>query len=94
MSIPISQFAPPLPFCSSNYRLVFYICNSISVPQISSSVPFFRPYICYDMLRYAKSLQSCLTLYDPIDGSPPGSPIPGIHQARTLEWVATSFSNA
>ena len=41
----------------------------------------------------AKSLQSCLTLYDPIDGSPPGSPIPGILQARTLEWVATSFSN-
>ena len=42
----------------------------------------------------AKSLQSCLTLYDPIDGSPPGSPIPGILQARTLEWVAISFSNA
>ena len=42
----------------------------------------------------AKSLQSCLTLCDPIDGSPPGSPIPGILQARTLEWVAISFSNA
>ena len=42
----------------------------------------------------AKSLQSCLTLWDPIDGSPPGSPIPGILQARTLEWVAISFSNA
>ena len=47
-------------------------------------------------LRYAaaKSLQSCPTLCDPIDGSPPGSPIPGILQARTLEWVAISFSNA
>ena len=42
----------------------------------------------------AKSLQSCPTLWDPIDGSPPGSPIPGILQARTLEWVAISFSNA
>ena len=42
----------------------------------------------------AKSLQSCLALCDPIDGSPPGSPIPGILQARTQEWVAISFSNA
>ena len=42
----------------------------------------------------AKSLQSCPTLGDPIDGSPPGSPVPGILQARTLEWVAISFSNA
>ena len=42
----------------------------------------------------AKSLQSCPTLYDPIDGSPPGSSVPGILQARTLEWVAISFSNA
>ena len=42
----------------------------------------------------AKSLQSCPTLCDPIDGSPPGSPFPGILQARTLEWVAISFSNA
>jgi len=42
----------------------------------------------------AKSRQSCLTLCDPIDRSPPGSPVPGILQARTLEWVAISFSNA
>ena len=42
----------------------------------------------------AKSLQSCPTLHDPIDGSPPGSAIPGILQARTLEWVSISFSNA
>ena len=42
----------------------------------------------------AKSLQSCPTLCDPIDGSPPGSPVPGILQARTLEWVAIAFSNA
>ena len=42
----------------------------------------------------AKSLQLCPTLCDPIDGSPPGSAVPGILQARTLEWVAISFSNA
>ena len=42
----------------------------------------------------AKSLQSCPTLCSPIDGSPPGSPVPGILQARILEWVAISFSNA
>ena len=42
----------------------------------------------------AASLQSCPTLCNPIDGSPPGSPVPGILQARTLEWVAISFFNA
>ena len=47
-----------------------------------------------DAAAAAKSLQSCPTLCDPIDGSPPGSPVSGILQARTLEWVAISFSNA
>ena len=52
--------------------------------------------ICYihAAAAAAKLLQSCLTLCDPIDRSPPGSPVPGILQARTLEWVAISFSNA
>ena len=48
----------------------------------------------YSSAAAAKSRQSCLTLCDPIDCSPPGSPVPGILQARTLEWVAISFSNA
>ena len=48
----------------------------------------------YAAAAAAKSLQLCPTLCDPIDGSPPGSPVPGILQARTVEWVATSFSNA
>ena len=48
----------------------------------------------YTAAAAAKSLQSCLTLCDPIDGSLPGSPVPGILQARTLEWAAISFSNA
>ena len=51
------------------------------------------PLICQNAAAAAKSLQSCPTLCDPTDGSPPGSPIPDILQARTLEWVAISFSN-
>ena len=50
--------------------------------------------LLYAAAAAAKSLQSCPTLCDPIDGSPPGSPAPGILQARTLDWVAISFSNA
>ena len=51
-------------------------------------------YSYYAAAAAAKSLQSCPTLCDPIDGSPPGSPVPGILQARALEWVAISFSSA
>ena len=58
---------------------------------------FFFLNLCYlgcsPAAAAAKLLQSCPTLCDPIDGSPPGSPVPGILQARTLEWVAISFSN-
>ena len=54
----------------------------------------FIPYIICPAAAAAKSLQSCPTLCDPINGSPPGSPVPGILQARTLEWVAISFSSA
>ena len=54
--------------------------------------PPLKPHIL--PVAAAKSLQLCPTLCDPIDGSPPGSPVPGILQARTLEWVAISFSNA
>ena len=53
-----------------------------------------QPTILSTAAAAAKSLQSCLTLCDPIDSSLPGSPVPGILQARTLEWVAISFSNA
>ena len=59
-----------------------------SASQRDSHTPIFTA------VAAAKSLQSCLTLGDPIDGSPPGSPVPGILQARTLEWIAISFSNA
>ena len=53
-----------------------------------------KPQIYTAAAAAAASLQSCPTLCDPIDGSPPGSPVPGILQARILEWVAISFSNA
>ena len=53
-----------------------------------------RGYVVLAAAAAAKSLQSCPTLCDPIDGSPPGFPVPVILQARTLEWVAISFSNA
>ena len=50
--------------------------------------------LCRTATATAKSLQSYLTLCDPVDGNPPGSPVPGTLQARTLEWVAISFSSA
>ena len=62
--------------------------------QISLSVLKAAESKWYRAPAAAKSLQSHLTLCDPMDGSPPGSPVPGILQARTLEWVAISFSNA
>ena len=55
---------------------------------------FHRLFPSLSFAAAAKSLQSCMTLCDPIDGSPPGFPVPGIFQARTLEWIAISFSNA
>ena len=70
---------------------VSYTCKS-DLPH--HSVPGLRDRFCHVAAAAAKSLQSCPTLCDPIDGSPPGSPVPGILQARTLEWVAISFSNA
>jgi len=61
--------------------------------SFSTSVPIIH-YTAAAAAAAAKSLQSYPTLFDPIDGSPPGSTTPGILQARTLEWVAISFSNA
>ena len=63
-------------------------------PDPNRGLPLPRPGIYHLPAAAAKFLQSCPTLCDPIDGSPPGSPVPGILQARTLEWVAISFSNS
>ena len=61
---------------------------------VTSKLGYIRTSTLKILYAAAKLRQSCLTLCDPIDGSPPGSAIPGILQARTLEWVAISFSNA
>ena len=80
------------------------LCNPVDAHQAPLSLRFFRqeywsglPFPSPSKMpaaTAAKSLQSCPTLCDPIDVNPPGSPAPGILQARTLEWVAISFSNA
>ena len=60
----------------------------------SLSLSYWGSFLYMYAAAAAKLLQLCPTLCDPTDGSPPGSPVPGILQARTLEWVAISFSNA
>ena len=77
---------------SSAYMRVLIFLPAVLIPACASSTPFHIMYSA--AAAAAKSLQSCPTLCDPIDGSPPGFPVPGILQVRTLEWVAISFSNA
>ena len=67
---------------------------SMFSPHMEGRSPLHAPWIFKEAAAAAKSLQSCLNLCDSIDGSPPGSAVPGILQARTLERVAISFSNA
>ena len=74
----------------SIYPNSYYLQGSYAHPSMKK---YPHP-LCVADAAAAKSLQSCPNLCDPIDGSLPGSPIPGILQARTLEWVAISFSNA
>ena len=85
----------------SLYLLTTFILFSLPLLPTSRTTNLSSFSVSLFVLKYnvpaaaaAKSLQSCLTLCDPMDGSPPGSPVPGILQARTLEWVAISFSNA
>ena len=90
-------------FQSCGHCWVFQICwhiqcrtltaSSFRIWNSSAGIPS-PPIALFAVMLTAKSLQSCLTLCDSIDGSPPGSPIPWILQPRTLEWVAISFSNA
>ena len=71
------------------FPVVMYGYESWTIKKADRKTP-----IQYAAAAAAKSLQSCPTLCNPIDGIPPGSPVPGILQASTLEWVAISFSNA
>ena len=80
-------------FCTGNSYLNKQKFNRIVPPSSSIYNSAIQCSSCV-CLSAAKSLQSCLTLCNPIDGNPTGSPVPGIPQARTLEWVAISFSNA
>ena len=82
--------------CLVSIKLLFleFFNFNFLVSLLSNSYRHFHSSHSYNSAAAAKSLQSCPTLCDPIDGSPLGSPVPGILQARTLEWVAISFSNA
>ena len=73
-----------------NRELIQYWFRNIELNQSKCGIP---SKLYWFTTTTTKSLQSCPTLCDPIDGSPPGSPVPGILQTRTLEWVAISFSN-
>ena len=88
-----SDFGFEAKFCNSRaiwpWVTHLHSLNLSSFPHLYGIIPGMF-YVC----MYTKSLQSCPTLCDPIDGSPPDSSVPGILQARTLEWVAISFPNA
>ena len=71
-----------------------FLCVCVCIYMCVCMYIYINVYIHAAAAAAAKLLQSCLTLCDPIDGSPPGSPVPGILQAKTLEWIALSFSNA
>ena len=104
-SVPWDESCPWLRTLGLNHNChtpdVFGLCVGPAVNR-ASGVDVLKgqsPMLCsdnglLDAAAAAKSLQLCLTLCNPIDGSPPGSLVPGILQARTLEWVAISFSNA
>ena len=91
--IPLGRF-----FQETKLTDVKYVLSPYTLDLVATSL-FLKPGIPYSIkvaaaAAAAKSLQSCPTLCDPIDGSPPGCPVPGIVQARTLEWVVISFSSA
>jgi len=108
ISLSSALFIPFTLFCPSEVistilSSISLICSSASdilllIPSIifliSVIVLFLSVCLFFNPSAAAKSLQWCPTLCDPIDGSPPGSPVPGVLQARTLEWVAIAFSNA
>ena len=90
---------PVLPACWSWFQYTYLLFLQWARGRLRALGKANLPISEYEIVNRndtttAKSLQSCPTLCDPIDGSPPGSPIPGILQARTLEWVAISFCNA
>ena len=103
LSLMINDFEHPfiglLPVCISSWEKYSILCPFVSVLSLfffllSCSSLYFYTFHTFYSAATAKSPQSCQTLCNPIDRSPPGSPVPGILKAKTLEWVAISFSNA
>ena len=78
----------------SNLHLLYLLHWQVGSLQLAQTWSPVHTFILIYIITTTTSLQSCPTLCNPIDGSPQGSPVPGILQARTLEWVAISFSNA
>ena len=91
MSYNLTQFWCSLPGDNINPIVK---CSVETTTHFCCQSQVVGPQVTYNFFPAPKSLQSCPTLCDPIDGSLPGSPVSGILQARTLEWVAISFSNA
>ena len=87
------RIIPPLPSPTESKSL-FFTSVSLLLSHIQGHRSHLSKFHAAAAAAAAKSRQSCPTLCDPTDGSPPGSPVPGILQERTLEWVAISFSNA
>ena len=87
-------------YAESNMETYITICKTDTLQEFAVWLRKLKQGLCINLKGWdgaaaaAKSLQSCPTLCDPRDSSPPGSPVPGILQPRTLEWVAISFSNA
>ena len=110
ISVHIILIKVPLPLCLSGilgilsavwdmamllgYLAGWYVRWEFRDVQINTKIFYCHQHCAAAAAAAAKSLQSCPTLCDPTDSSPPGSPVPGILQARTLEWVAISFSSA
>ena len=80
--------------CHCSWHCIQVTLNSKGEKKTKHNYLYRYRYVHTEAAAAAKSLESCLTLCDPIDGSPPGSPVPGVLQARTLEWVGISFSSA
>ena len=92
---PVAQYSSVPGFSLRVLRVQFIRAPNASIYEPKSYSPQTKPLPSeVPATAAAKSLQSCPTLCDPRDGSPTGSPVPGILQERTLEWVAISFSNA
>ena len=90
----LSRFVPLLPLLCPQVCCLYLCLYCCPANRFSCTIFLDSIYMHAAATAAAKLLQLCRTLCDPIDGSPPGSPAPGILQARTLEWVAISFSNA